>query len=189
MKTIYFIRLLSVISLVLLAVIFLPQFVSEVRLPGLSPQTNQLVSITPESITAVSIISPMNVIQSFSKNGDIWQVNGVEADRSMIQKLLNSLTDSQINSVAAQSEINNDLLGVSSGSAQLVLITSGTTDSTLVVGKQGSTLNTFYAKYADKPEVYLVKGSLLNILSQPIENYIASGSAAASAAATLSPAQ
>lgn len=189
MKTIHLIRLLSIISLVLLAVIFLPQFIAEVQLPGLSPQTNQLVSIAPEEITAVSLISPSNEIQNLSKNGENWQINGVDADVNMVQKLLNSLTDARINSVAATSEANYEQLGVSSGSAQLVVITSGAIDKTIAVGKPGSTLNTFYAKDADKSEVYLIKGSLLNILSQPIESYIASSSAAASAAATLAPAQ
>lgn len=189
MKTIHFIRLLSIISLLLLAVIFLPQFIAEIQVPGLSPQTNQLVSIAPELITAVSLISPSNEIQNLSKNGENWQINGVDADVNMVQKLLNSLTDARINSVAATSEANYEQLGVSSESAQLVVITAGSTDSTIVVGKQGAMLNTFYAKYEDKPEVYLVKGSLLNILNQPTENYLASVSAAASAAATLAPAQ
>ncbi len=189
MKTIHLIRLLSIISLVLLAVIFLPQFIAEVQVPGLSPQTNQLVSIAPEAITAVSLISPSNEIQNLSKSGDTWQINGLAADSNMVQKLLSSLTDARINSVAATSEANYEQLGVSSGSAQLVVITSGTIDKTIAVGKPRSTLNTFYAKDADKQEVYLVKGSLLNILNQPIENYIASGSAAASAAAEFTPIQ
>lgn len=189
MKTIHLIRLLSVISLVLLAVIFLPQFLTEIQLPGVSSQTNQLVSVDPNSITAVSLIGPSNEIQNLSKNGENWQINGVDADSNMVQKLLSALTDARINSIAATNELNFDKLGVSSGSAQLVVITSGTTDKTIAVGKPGSTLNTFYAKDADKSDVFLVKGSLLNVLSQPIERYIASGSAAASAAATLTPAQ
>lgn len=195
MKIMTLIRWLSLISLILLVVLFLPQFIREGNIPGFSSTSNQLLQISADSVTAVSIITTPNEITSFTRTGDHWQVNGQSADTTAVQRLLDSLVDIQINSVAARNPDNYVQLGISSESARLVVVTSEGKDQTIEVGKPGVTLNTFYSKKVDQAEVFLVKGSLLNVLSYPASSYIATDSgkqsdvAAASAAATLSPGQ
>lgn len=189
MKTTTLIRWLSLISLGLLLLILLPQIVKEFSLPGISKQPTKLLELSAEAISAVSIISPNSELTNISKVDNAWQVNTVPADQSAVQMLLEALVDLRIDSVAATNQVNYAQLGIGSNSAQLVTVTSGNTDYAIEVGKPGSTLNTFYAKVTDQDEVYLVNSALLNLLNKPASAYLASGSAAASAAATLTPAQ
>ncbi len=189
MKTTTLIRWLSFISLGLLLVIVLPQIVKEFNLPGLSKQSTKLLELSAEAISAVSIISPDNELTNFSKVDASWQVNAAPADQAAVQMLLEALVDLRIDSLAAKNQASYAQLGIGSNSAQLITITSGNTDYAIEVGKPGSTLNSFYAKMAERDEVYLIKSALLNLLNKPATTYLASGSAAASAAATLAPAQ
>lgn len=189
MKTPTLIRWLSVISLGLLLVLIIPQIVKEYNIPGLPKQSTKLLELSTKNISAVSIINPNNELTGMSKVDDAWQVNNIPADQSAVQTLLDALVDLRIDSVAAKNQSSFAQLGISSDSAQLVTITSGNTDYAIEVGKPGQTLNSFYVKVTDQDEVYLVKSALLNLLNKPASAYLASGSAAASAAATLTPAQ
>lgn len=192
MKTELVIRALSAVALILLAIVFLPQFIEDSSFADYFNKKTEIVLPKTEDITEILYQATDRTELRFSKNDANWLLNDEKANSSEVEKLLNSFQQLKITTVAATNEENFGQLGIGSGSARLS-IQSGLNDSlVLLIGKSGTALNTFYLSLLDGKEVYLAEGSVKNLLTQSPGSFLVSEeevgvSAAASAAATIIP--
>jgi len=192
MKTELIIRALSAVALILLAIVFLPQFIEDSSFADFFNKKTEIVVPKTEDITEILYQVADRTELRFSKNDANWLLNDEKANSSEVEKLLNSFQQLKITTVAATNEVNFGQLGIGSGSARLS-IQSGSNDSlVLLIGKSGTALNTFYLSLLDGKEVYLAEGSVKNLLTQSPGSFLVSEEevgvgAAASAAATIIP--
>lgn len=192
MKTELIIRALSAVALILLAIVFLPQFIEDSSFADFFNKKTEIVVPKTEDITEILYQVADRTELRFSKNDANWLLNDEKANSSEVEKLLNSFQQLKITTVAATNEVNFGQLGIGSGSARLS-IQSGSNDSlVLLIGKSGTALNTFYLSLLDGKEVYLAEGSVKNLLTQSPGSFLVSEeevgvSVAASAAATIIP--
>lgn len=178
---------LGVIALILLAIVLIPYLQRELQLGGITQKTQMVVAVPKDQISEVTIQS-LTASEStvLAKVDDQWQVNGRSADQSAVTRLLDALTTSTIQSVAATTEQTFDQLGVGSASAQLVMVKAGDSNQTLRIGKAGAALNTFYLRFDTQPEAYLAQGPLRTIILESPNQFLATASATASDSATVS---
>ena len=193
MKTELIIRALSAVALILLAIVFLPQFIEDSSFADFFNKKTEIVVPKTEDITEILYQATDRTELRFSKNDANWLLNDEKANSTEVEKLLNSFQQLKITTVAATNEVNFGQLGIGSGSAR-VSIQSELNDSlVLLIGKSGTALNTFYLSLLEGKEVYLAEGSVKNLLSQSPGTFLASEEeevgvgAAASATATIIP--
>lgn len=171
---------LAVIALLLLAILILPRIVSELSIPGLSKPTQmeKLVSYDADQITTI-VFLPAFATESATliRQGDNWYINGQLTNSEAPERFVNALVSSEVVAIAAQNENTFDQLAVGSQSGTVLTVKTEQEQQLLVIGKAGSTLNTFYARREDETMAYLVKGPLWNVLQAPLETYFASPSA------------
>lgn len=134
-----------------------------------SQNTELNFSAFSESTTdKISIAKNGEEEKNISKEGGKWMINGFDADQKEIDDFFEKLSSLKVQSLVSKNPENHSNFDVTEQNGFTLTITSGNTDFSFVIGKRGTTFNSFYVKAKDSDNVYKVSGSLREKLSQSV---------------------
>ncbi len=122
----------------------------------------------PAAINKISITKKDGEEKILEKKKDSWKINGFDASQKKIDDFFKSLADSEIKSLVSKNPENYKIFGVTEENGTILTLYQDSATTTLIVGKQGDSYDSFYAKKKNGFNVYLVAGSLANKISQSV---------------------
>jgi hypothetical protein len=120
------------------------------------------------NVESVHIEGPLATL-TLERSGGTWTANGYAADSVAVGRLWDALAGSEVSGVVATNPANHARMGVSADSAWAVRLTrseGGT--SSLLIGKNGPTYPSTYARLPDRDIVVVVSGDLRSALARGI---------------------
>lgn len=161
--------ILALTCLVLLGLLVFPQ-VSNLVGDNMGESSSPLAV----DIADISAITVQRASESLTvtREEDRWSSEAGAVEKTEWQRLLDALGSLSVESVAARSAATYDNLGIATTSATIVTLRTNQGERQLEVGANGPRINTFYARWVDQPEVYLVDNPLRNILSGSFSEFI-----------------
>lgn len=100
------------------------------------------------------------------KNG-MWVINNLETSEKAVDDFFEALTTLEAGSLVSKNKENFSGFGVDDTGYTLALSRNGKV-TTFIVGSNGPSLGSFYARMKDGANVYLVEGKLPDTLSQSV---------------------
>lgn len=137
-----------------------PAVVSELELKGFTFDTTNKVSLKHGGEEIL-----------LSKKADGWQVASYTANIVQVKDFFSSLKDTEVISLVSKNPENQKEYEVSSDSGTLVMLSGQKGDKSIIVGKEGSQLNSFYVRAINSFSVYWVKGSLFQKVTQTTSDW------------------
>ena len=112
------------------------------------------------NVESVHIDGPLATL-TLERSAGAWTVNGYPADSSAVSRLWDALEGSEVGGVVATNPANHERMGVSPDSAWTVELTrAGGGTSSVLIGKNGPTYPSTYARLPDQDAVVVVSGDL-----------------------------
>ncbi len=161
---------LAVIAVILLLVTFGPLLIEKIGVP--IGEDKLLVNISNiETIQKIGIQSAGKERIEIIKEGETWKVQGY-AVSSDISIFLENIKNASISTVASTNPQNHETFEVTDEKATIVeLFQGGSHSQKILIGKQGSTTNTFYARLPETAKVYLVTGNVRSYLLRDVDDW------------------
>ncbi len=128
------------------------------------PSSLSLAQIAEADLDSAIIITEEETVRL--RAGERWTVNGYEAIEQAGESLKRALEKGEIGQVAARNPENHERLGVADGQGYRVSFYSGGEERlTLIIGEKGGgrAFDEAYVRRAGEDEVYVLKGSLVNL--------------------------
>jgi hypothetical protein len=122
------------------------------------------------SVAAVRFIGPEDTIELRSVDGS-WQVNGFRADSGSVARFFASVAEATVGDLVATNPANHDRMGVSADSARTLEIDARGSTRSLLIGSQGPSVTTAYARLPAADEVYLLEGGIRSHLTRDLEGW------------------
>lgn len=161
---------LAVIAVILLLVTFGPLLMEKIGVP--IGEDKLLVNISNiEAIQKIDIQSAGKERIEIIKEGETWKVQDY-AVSSDISIFLENIKNASISTVASTNPQNHETFEVTDEKATIVeLFQEGSHSQKFLIGKQGSTTNTFYARLPETAKVYLVTGNVRSYLLRDVDDW------------------
>lgn len=161
---------LAVIAVILILVTFGPLLMEKIGVP--IGEDKLLVNISNiETIQKIGIQSAGKERIEIIKEGETWKVQGY-AVSSDISIFLENIKNASISTVASTNPQNHETFEVTDEKATIVeLFQGGSHSQKILIGKQGSTTNTFYARLPETAKVYLVTGNVRSYLLRDVDDW------------------
>ncbi len=136
-------------------------------------EENYLVDVDTTKISELEIMNGGSTITLTHRDDGSWDITNpinYRANRRYVSQLLEKLGEMRIESEVTSKqdrwpEFELDTAGVS------LTIRQGEKVSSVVLGKAAESYRQSYARYADKPNVYLINGTYKMQLSRNVENW------------------
>lgn len=125
---------------------------------------------TKENTEKIAIAKKGEEEKVLSKEGITWKIAGFEASAKTIDDFFTTLKELKTESLTSKNPENYSSFGVGDDAYTLSLTKSGQI-ATFVIGKQGPSFSSFYARKKDGANVYLVAGSISDKLSQTVSGW------------------
>ena len=127
-----------------------------------------LEGLDSTSVQSVQIDGPFATL-TLQRSGGAWTVNGFAADSTAVGRLWDALAGSEVGGLVATNPANHDRMGVSTDSAWTVEFTrSAGGVSSLLIGKNGPTYPSTYARLPGQEVVVVVSGDLRSAVARGI---------------------
>jgi len=117
------------------------------------------VGANDSTVTAVRFTRPGASVELARVDGS-WVVNGLRSDSGAVARFFQTLTTSEVASLAASNPSNHARMGVSADSAASMELEVAGATRTLLIGLDGPRAGTMYARVRDEDPVYLVQSGL-----------------------------
>ena len=118
------------------------------------------------NVESVHINGPLATL-TLERSAGAWTVNGYPADSSAVSRLWDALEGSEVGGVVATNPANHERMGVSADSAWTVELTrAGGRTSSVLIGKNGPTYPSTYARLPDQDVVVVVSGDLRSAVAR-----------------------
>ncbi len=109
----------------------------------------------------MTITSPKGERFELNRGSPAWTVNGLPADSTAMDRLLRAVRDATIGDMASSSQANQQRMGVSSDSAWTLEFRPHTGQAAkLLLGKEGASYSTVYARLPDQDATWVLSGDL-----------------------------
>ena len=123
------------------------------------------------TVSSVRIVGPSQTV-ALQRSGGAWTVNGNRADSSMVTRLWNALSESEVWGVVATNSANHERMGVSADSAWTVDFTlADGSMASVVVGKAGPSFPSGFVRLPDQDEVVVVSGDFRATVIQSVTQW------------------
>lgn len=106
-----------------------------------------------------------------TKQNNLWKINDFDASQEEIDNFFETLQSLKVKSLVSKNPDNYKNFGVTDKDGFILTLTSNNNDTIFIIGKQGTTFNSFYAKTKESNNVYEVLGDLRDKLSQSITTW------------------
>jgi hypothetical protein len=127
-----------------------------------------LENLDAATIESVHINGPLATL-TLERSAGAWTVNGYVADSVAVGRLWDALSGSEVSGVVATNPANHDRMGVSSDSAWTVELTRSEGEtSSILIGKNGPTYPSTYARLQDQDVVVVVTGDLRSAVARGV---------------------
>ena len=156
-------KLLAIVFVLLLGVVFYPTLQSRFA-PIVVPTEFSFAAITRTQTKKITIQQGTEEI-TLTPEGNSWQVGTYSASLDKIDGLFAALKDAKPESIVSRNPSNSGDYGLASDSGTLVVFSGTAGETSVLVGSSGPTGTSFYAKKAGSNNVYLVDGTLNNLLT------------------------
>lgn len=131
-----------------------------------------LPALTSQDVDTVAIYRSADSIVLARLSATEWTVNGRPAAPDAIQSLFDALAKSTVAELAATSRSSHSRMGIDSASGKkLRFIKGGKLLAELVVGQRGPGYQGAYVRKAGADEVYLVRGSLPDVVERYVDEW------------------
>lgn len=167
------IKILLGIFLLLLFIASIPLWQEYINLDKfLKPQSElNLVDFTPETTSEVKISQKDTEKITLKNENDQWKVNGFDASLKEVDRIFQSLAELKIDTIVSRNPEKQETFEVTEEKGILLTLKKGNETNEFVIGKRGSSPNSFYTRTKDGNTVYQLTGNLKNSLTQNVTNW------------------
>lgn len=130
-----------------------------------------LASLTPDSVTSVTIEEVHEAPRVLEKQGDAWTIDGFPADSATVARFWTNLADAGADQIVARNPDNHDRMGVAADSTITVTFSGSPGDRTILVGNEGSGFGTAFARRPDEDDVHLLTGGLRTHFTRSVSDW------------------
>jgi len=117
-------------------------------------------SFFTEDTTQKFVISKQGEeLKTLTKENNKWQINNFDASPKIISDFFKTLNELKVESLISKNPKNYANFGVDENGYVLTFTTKGQ-DFTFIIGSNGPSFDSFYARQKDETNVYLIKGFL-----------------------------
>lgn len=138
-------------------------------LPVIFAEKSEFPHLNPDTISQVLIKAEETVENpvTLKNNNNTWTVNNQSIDKTKITQFLAQLQQlsPKVTQLVSKNPENHSIYEVDESQASILEITQDDQIHTILVGKPGITINSFYVRLQDDPKTYLTQGSLPEIIS------------------------
>jgi hypothetical protein len=103
--------------------------------------------------------------------GGRWEADGFKTDSGSISRFFQTLSRSEVSSVAATNPANHGRMGVGADSAAYIELEQGGSTRRLLVGVDGPRTATFYARLPDEDVVYLLDSGVRSYVFRQLDDW------------------
>lgn len=157
------------IFVIMLAIVLLPSFSPSLFTPKQKAEFS-FVPFTKDQTKSLVLESAGKKIE-LSNTNNSWKVGEFAAVQNKIDDLFSSLSVATPGPIVSNNPKNASEYSLASGSATVVSLHTASQTLTVWIGKRGPSGNSFYAKKEGSSNVYLLPGTLLDVLSLSVSDW------------------
>lgn len=155
-------KILIIVFLILLVACFLPVFKRSLfSKKTFLPEELNLSFFNQENTSLVIIKTEKEEI-NLAKENFSWRVNSFPVDQKKIDEFFESLKEIKFGYLASKNPQNFSQFSVDQKEGISLTLKGKTGEKTVILGKSGHEINSFYARGKEENNVYLLKGELKN---------------------------
>jgi hypothetical protein len=135
-------------------------------------ETPLLPALSPAEVDAITIAGDADTIVLERVADSTWTVNGFDASPDAVGTLLGALAEPTAGELIAQNPSSHERMGVDTSSAKRLTIGRGEQVlGEVLVGAQGRSFRSAYARKPGDDDVFLVEGELIPLLDRNVTDW------------------
>lgn len=135
--------------------------------PAPSQSELDFSEFTKDDTGKIVIAKPGEEKKVLERKDGVWMIDTFEAAPKAVDTFFDSMKNLKVGALVSKNKNNFSGFGVGEEGYEVTFSASGKEDS-FVMGSNGSSFGSFYARKKDGANVYLVEGKLPDTLSQPV---------------------